>query len=284
MSDYINQKNFIWTANFKKQTFRIVPGLNKNLPEGMEIEFKGMLALATNVVKKVKEIPQFDVQYPEIDETKTLQFNPGKNIFNLQLFEKLFNETEQSKFGQQMKEWKFFLEYLHSYFTEKEISKPLVVEIGVCYGNQKKFYTELLNAEYISIDISDKNSKIDIVGDSSKSTTLDALKTKLKGRQIDLLFIDGWHTYEAVKTDYELYSPLVKHIVVIHDIHTTEVDEADRGQPIGVMQYWNELSKQNKDDTFITLRHHNGNDSKIFTFKGEGRQMGIGIIVKGEIL
>jgi len=201
---------------------------------------------------------------------------------NLNLFEKLFNETDQTKFGQQKMEWKNFMEFVYGYFESRGITNPLVVEIGIWHGNQKKFYKQILNADHISIDIADTYCKPDILGNSNFQSTLNELKNKLNGRQIDLLFIDGFHTYEALKADYEMYSPLAKHLVIIHDICTVPIPEADRGQPIGVYKFWDELVKTNKKDTFITFHHHNNGKSGIFTWKGAGREMGIGLIVKRE--
>jgi predicted O-methyltransferase YrrM len=56
--------------------------------------------------------------------------------------------------------------------------------------------------------------------DSHKRDTLEQVKAILDGREIDFLFIDGDHTYEGVKMDFEMYSPLVKRagIVAFHDI------------------------------------------------------------------
>lgn len=34
-STYYNLLGYVWLKNFKNQTFRIVPGTNKNLPNGM---------------------------------------------------------------------------------------------------------------------------------------------------------------------------------------------------------------------------------------------------------
>jgi predicted O-methyltransferase YrrM len=56
--------------------------------------------------------------------------------------------------------------------------------------------------------------------DSSKKTTIHALKTALRGSPVDFLFIDGDHRYTGVKKDFILYSPMVKEngLIVVHDI------------------------------------------------------------------
>ena len=69
--------------------------------------------------------------------------------------------------------------------------------------------------------------------DSHDAGTLSKVKDMLAGNALDLLFIDGDHSYEGVKRDFEMYSPLVKKggIVAIHDIakHPANVGcEVDR--------------------------------------------------------
>ena len=59
-----------------------------------------------------------------------------------------------------------------------------------------------------------------IWGDSHDPKTLKKLKNVLAGHPVDMLFVDGDHTFEGVKADWELYSPLVRGggIVAFHDI------------------------------------------------------------------
>jgi predicted O-methyltransferase YrrM len=56
--------------------------------------------------------------------------------------------------------------------------------------------------------------------DSHARQTFEVAKNLLGGSGVDLLFIDGDHTYDGVKMDWEMYSPLVREggIVVFHDI------------------------------------------------------------------
>lgn len=59
-----------------------------------------------------------------------------------------------------------------------------------------------------------------IRADSHLQATLDDVQRRLGGREIDLLFVDGDHTYPGVRRDYEMYGPLVRKggLVLFHDI------------------------------------------------------------------
>ena len=59
-----------------------------------------------------------------------------------------------------------------------------------------------------------------IDGDSKAPASVELFRSALGGRKLDLLFIDGDHTYEGVKADFELYSGFVKPggVIAFHDI------------------------------------------------------------------
>lgn len=56
--------------------------------------------------------------------------------------------------------------------------------------------------------------------DSHASQTKNSARAALEGRSVDFLFIDGDHTYEGVKQDFEMYGPLVRPggLIAFHDI------------------------------------------------------------------
>jgi cephalosporin hydroxylase len=79
-----------------------------------------------------------------------------------------------------------------------------------------------------------------VTGDSHESNTLNDVKSILNGDNVDLLFIDGDHTYEGVKQDYLMYKSLVNSggYIVFHDINDTP---HHRNRNVYVGKLWNEL-------------------------------------------
>jgi len=178
---------------------------------------------------------------------------------------------DRKQLGQDPKEWRYFLEFIWSFFHSRGIEHPLVVEIGIWNGLQRRFYEKLLEAEYIGIDnlkpfapisVNEPCATPDIIGDSHEGGTVEKLKARLAGRKIDLLFIDGDHSYESVRYDFELYEPMTKYFIAFHDCVGTP----------GPTRFWTELVNGNKQNAFVLFKKDSSADWRL--------QMGIGVMVK----
>jgi predicted O-methyltransferase YrrM len=79
-----------------------------------------------------------------------------------------------------------------------------------------------------------------IRADSHMPETQERVLRALQGDRLDYLFIDGDHTYEGVKRDFEMYSPLLRSggLVAFHDIA-----EHRRELACGVDKFWNEIKQ-----------------------------------------
>lgn len=76
-------------------------------------------------------------------------------------------------------------------------------------------------------------------------TRIEAL---LKGRKIDVLMIDADHSYEGVKRDYDLYSPLLAAdgFIAMHDVILNRFDPE-----IEVHRFWDELKATEKTEELV---------------------------------
>jgi cephalosporin hydroxylase len=89
-----------------------------------------------------------------------------------------------------------------------------------------------------------------IRGDSHDLATRTRLLEILGGKEIDFLMIDGDHTYEGVRQDFEIYAPLVGdgRPVAFHDIlpHTEDsLSQVDR--------FWNEIRSRYRHVEFTDV-------------------------------
>lgn len=148
----------------------------------------------------------------------------------------------------------------------------LILEIGTATGGTLFMLSQVAtdDAEIFSIDLplgpygagyfkykiplfkafAKKQQKINLLRlDSHKIDTLSQIKDMLNGRQLDFLFIDGDHTYEGVKKDFELYSTLVRPqgIIAFHDIVKNNFDSS-----FGVSKFWQEIKIKYQYKEFVS--------------------------------
>jgi predicted O-methyltransferase YrrM len=94
--------------------------------------------------------------------------------------------------------------------------------------------------------------------DSHAPETLEAVRAALEGREVDVLFIDGDHTYEGVKRDFEMYGRLVREggVIAFHDIvpasptgpRPRNDDDLQGGE---VPRFWAELRSSHEASEFV---------------------------------
>lgn len=153
---------------------------------------------------------------------------------------------------------------------DKEKPK-IILEIGTNIGGNLFLFSQIAasNAVIISVDLPGgrfgggyprwripifkmflkKKQKLFLIrSDSHDPKTKRRVNSILRGRKIDFLFIDGDHTYEGVKQDFEVFSPMVKEngLIAFHDILPLQ------GQPgCGVDRLWAEISSDNGSSEII---------------------------------
>lgn len=112
---------------------------------------------------------------------------------------------------------------------------------------QAGFYGEDVYRTFLKIK-DDYYKKVNIV---PKKRLFDEALKDFKDDSIDVLHIDGLHTYEAVKHDFENWLPKVNKeegVILIHDV-------CEKKDDFGVYKLWEELKEK---CTTITLPHSHG--------------------------
>jgi predicted O-methyltransferase YrrM len=91
-----------------------------------------------------------------------------------------------------------------------------------------------------------------IRADSHEVSTVEDVRRRLPEGEVDFLFIDGDHSYEGVRRDFELYSPLAAEgcLVAFHDI--VQSRPGGHGDPGDVPVFWSEVrSRQTVEAEFV---------------------------------
>jgi predicted O-methyltransferase YrrM len=181
--------------------------------------------------------------------------------------------------------WQYESEFIKLLEFYSNLNPRKVMEIGTANGGTLFAHCKLAkdNATIISVDLpggkfgggypewktpiymefakSGQNLHL-IRGNSHAEDTVKKVKDILRGELLDYLFIDGDHTYDGVKKDFDTYFPFVKSGggIIFHDIamHNQSLCEVDK--------FW--------DDIKSGYKHHE------FIKDVDSGKYGIGVIIK----
>ncbi|MGD0743610.1 MAG: class I SAM-dependent methyltransferase, partial [Verrucomicrobiota bacterium] len=146
-----------------------------------------------------------------------------------------------------------------------------VVEIGTARGGTLFIWSKLAHPEAViaSIDLpggihgggyplwktflyrrfAGRNQRVCLIRANSQSPgTVQKLKSVIGSRKIDFLFIDGDHTYDGVRADFQNYSPLVSPngMIAFHDVCFHSLTSDCR-----VDVFWREIRNKYRHVEFI---------------------------------
>ena len=164
------------------------------------------------------------------------------------------------------------VEGLHAYMSNRK--HETIIEIGTCKGGMTWWFAHLPGfKKIVTVDMpggpfgmgpneADKeiirnwvSTDYDVTlceGNSQKEETVAEVKAEFPDGLVDVLFIDADHTYEGVKKDYELWSPLVRNggCIVFHDV----ADHSKSNPACRVKQFWDELRAAHPMGIYAEIR------------------------------
>jgi len=162
-------------------------------------------------------------------------------------------KTLKNNIRQIPEEWDELVLYL------TDLKLDYILEIGAGFGGTAESFS-YLTRNLISIDSAEP--RFDVVdinnrckykyfkGNSHYNETVEATKKYIGDNKLDLLFIDGDHTFAGAKLDFLLYEPLVVDggLIVFHDI-VSSPQHTKSGCLVDIV--WREVSAKYKSFEII---------------------------------
>jgi predicted O-methyltransferase YrrM len=161
----------------------------------------------------------------------------------------------------------------------RELNPRSICEIGTSAGGTLYALTRIAaeDAIIVSVDISipettrlarfglsrERQRLVSIEGDSQEAETRALVEKAIGSEPLDVLFIDGDHSYTGVRSDFELYSPLVRKggIIGLHDINedfSTRLGVSTAAISGDVPRFWRELKERYETEELIADREQDG--------------------------
>ena len=151
-----------------------------------------------------------------------------------------------------------------------------VLEIGSEKGGTLYLFTKVADATatLVSADLKIANQKLfssfarnkqrvyPMQGNSQEAVTIEAIRKRFPAG-VDFLFLDGDHSYDGVKKDFQNYSPLVNEggLIAFHDIvedNDTRFGVVTGGWSGGVPRFWQEIKTHYRYVEFIQSSDQDG--------------------------
>ena len=174
------------------------------------------LLLLRIIVPKIQSVQDIEAATRLVYSMSGLPIRPGQIRWEIKTMLRLLNQARP----------KYILEIGTGnggtlFLFSRVPSASTIISIGLHKAQFGGDYSPWKKQLYESFALSNQRI-IPLRVNSHDPATVQLVKTLLGNTLVDFLFLDGDHTYDGVKADFELYSPLVKEggIIAFHDIMT----------------------------------------------------------------